>query len=76
MGHLVSAEGALIEAVDGLGVCPLALLPGDLYVHRHRFSINPGESVRFQTGAYWLDTMERWPVTGAFTPPSLLFELP
>jgi hypothetical protein len=76
MGHLLSADGALIEAVDGLAICPLALLPGDLYVHRHRFSSNSREDVRFQTGAYWLDTMERWPAIDASIHPGLEFELP
>jgi hypothetical protein len=75
MGHLVSAEGMLIEGVDGLGVSPLALVPGDLYIHRHRFSSNPSEPVQFETGAYWLDTMAQWPVLDTSVAQALSFEL-
>lgn len=76
MGHLVSAEGALIEGIDGLGISPLALVPGDLYVQRHRFSLGPSEGTQFQTGAYWLDTMAQWPILDPSSTQTLTLDLP
>jgi hypothetical protein len=75
MGHLWSADGAAIAGSDGLGISPLALAPGDLVVQRHRFSGVLNREVRFQTGAYWLDTMERWAMIGSSWGDALLFDL-
>jgi hypothetical protein len=75
IGHLVSADGSVIAGADGLGLSPLALVPGDLYVQRHRFSSVPAKDVYFQTGAYWLDTMEQWAVLDAPRANALAFNL-
>lgn len=65
MAHLVTRDGQLIAIADGLGVSPLALRSGDVVVQRHRFSQPPaGQSYWLKTGAYWLDTLEQWPVDG------------
>jgi 4-amino-4-deoxy-L-arabinose transferase-like glycosyltransferase len=63
MGHLLTQDGKAVGVSDGLAVSPDVLLSGDILVQRHRFSIPdlPGPFL-FQTGAYWLDTMERWGV--------------
>jgi len=74
MGHLVSADGTVIAGSDGLGISPLALAPGDLYVQRHRFSGIPEGDIHFQTGAYWLDTLEQWAVIGSPRVNALLFD--
>ena len=66
MGHLVGADGAPIAVDDGLGVPVDQWQPGDLFVQRHRLLIPEGTPpgvYALHTGAYWLDTMERWPVT-------------
>jgi len=66
MGHLLTAEGETLEVADGLGISPLYLRTGDVFVQRHRFSNAPaGSSAWLRAGVYWLDTMARWPVTGA-----------
>ena len=63
MGHLLGPDSAPVAVADGLGFPPEFWEPGDLIVQRHRFSIPadapPGEYT-LATGAYWLDTMERW----------------
>lgn len=65
MAHLLDPAGRTLSVADGLGVSPVFWLPGDLIVQRHRLPIPPdappGEYT-LATGAYWLDTMERWPV--------------
>lgn len=67
MGHLVDAEGRAVCVADGLGVPVTEMRQGDWLVQRHRFLL-PEEAAAsldvlwFQTGGYWLDTMERWPV--------------
>ena len=61
MGHLLGADGQTVEMVDGLGVSPPALAMGDVIVQRHRFSPSSAQTgVSFLTGAYWLDTLDRW----------------
>jgi hypothetical protein len=63
MGHLLTPEGAQVAIDDGLGVSPLVLVTGDVVVQRHRFPpLGEGEAAWLLTGAYWLDTMERWGV--------------
>jgi 4-amino-4-deoxy-L-arabinose transferase-like glycosyltransferase len=65
MAHLVTDHGETLGVADGLGVPQAVLTAGDVVVQRHRFSKPAtGTVVGLQTGAYWLDTMERWPVTG------------
>jgi hypothetical protein len=65
MAHLLTAEGTVRGVADGLGVYPLVLEAGDVVVQRHRFP-KPveGTAAYLRTGAYWVDTMERWPVQG------------
>jgi hypothetical protein len=63
MGHLQSAQGETVKVVDGLGISPIALAKGDVIVQRHRFTAQfRGAPISLLTGAYWLDTMERWTV--------------
>ncbi len=63
IGHLLNGAGELIGQDDGLGVSPVLWQPRDIIVQRHRFPLPPaGEELWLRTGAYWLDTMERWPV--------------
>jgi hypothetical protein len=67
LAHLVDERGSLIRAGDGLGVELNQLRVGDLVVQRHRLTVPddaPPGSYALYVGAYWLDTMERWPVTG------------
>jgi 4-amino-4-deoxy-L-arabinose transferase-like glycosyltransferase len=66
MAHLVSADGFTLANADGLGVSPLALRPGDVFVQRHRFP-KPldGQAYWLRTGVYWADTLERWPIDDA-----------
>jgi 4-amino-4-deoxy-L-arabinose transferase-like glycosyltransferase len=64
MGHLLTPGGAVLGVSDGLAVSPVELLPGDILVQRHRFDGVTGEEFLLRTGAYWLDTMERWSVAG------------
>lgn len=40
------------------------LYTGDLVIQRHRFEGVDGPPLTLRTGAYWLDTMERWTVAG------------
>jgi len=67
MGHLVDSEGHVVSVADGLGVPLTEMRQGDWLVQRHRFLL-PEEAAAgldvlwLQTGGYWLDTMERWPV--------------
>lgn len=64
MAHLVKPDGALIAAGDGLGVPIDQWRPGDVIVQRHRLSVppeTPPGRYSIQVGAYWLDTLERWP---------------
>ncbi len=67
MGHALDAEGNAVGVADGLGVPLSEMRPGDWLVQRHRFLLSEEDiagvdEVWFQTGGYWLDTMERWPV--------------
>jgi hypothetical protein len=64
MGHLLSASGDVVGMYDNLGVSPLALASGDILVQRHVFDVLPDSGTLWlRTGAYWLDSMERWGVT-------------
>jgi hypothetical protein len=76
MGHLLNGAGEMIGQDDGLGVSPVIWQAGDIIVQRHRFPLPPdGEELWLRTGAYWLDTMERWPVGGPPRADALLIPL-
>jgi hypothetical protein len=71
MGHLVRDDGHPVSIADGLGVPVEVWQVGDVLVQYHRFPLTPDlwgnderESIWLQTGAYWLDTLERQEVTG------------
>jgi hypothetical protein len=63
MAHLVGADGVPVAVGDGLGVPLDQWVEGALIVQRHHFVVpegTPPGSYRVQTGAYWLDNLERW----------------
>ena len=65
MGHLIGTDGLPVAVGDGLGVPWDQLQPRDILIQRHALPIPaelPSGDYRLQTGAYWLDTMERWPI--------------
>ncbi len=65
MAHVVAADGREIANGDGLGVPVENWQPGDTIAQRHRLVISsdaPGGQYQLLAGAYWLDTLERWPV--------------
>ncbi|MCD6285174.1 MAG: hypothetical protein J7M39_04585, partial [Anaerolineae bacterium] len=62
MAHLLNAHGLVVAVADGLGTSIENWQPGDVIVQRHHLQTpdNQGGHYYLQTGAYWLDTMERW----------------
>jgi hypothetical protein len=65
MAHMLGPDGVPVAVGDGLGLSVDQWQPGDLIVQRHQLPVPEGTAVgeyRLQTGAYWLDTMDRWPV--------------
>ncbi len=65
MAHLLAEDGTVVTVGDGLGVPVETWRPGDVIVQRHRLDISQvsiSGPYWVQTGAYWLDTMERWPI--------------
>jgi hypothetical protein len=66
MGHLLTPEGQVLGQSDGLGISPLALVPGDIVVQRHRFPAPSAASASgetwLRTGVYWADNLKRWAV--------------
>jgi hypothetical protein len=65
MLHLVGPEGIPLVVSDGLGVPVEGWQLDDLIIQRHRAVLPPEAPVgeyRVYTGAYWLDTLERWQV--------------
>ena len=65
MGHMVTPDGHPVAVSDGLGVPIEQWQPGDIIVQRHRFQVPSGaqtDLVSIRTGAYWLDTLERWSI--------------
>ncbi|MGD1991568.1 MAG: glycosyltransferase family 39 protein [Anaerolineae bacterium] len=67
MGHLIDAAGQPLIVGDGLGVPWHQLQPGDLLVQRHDLSLPadlPPGTYWLHTGAYQLETLERFPVLG------------
>jgi hypothetical protein len=76
LAHRVSLDGQTLDASDGLGISPLAIVPGDVLVQRHRLAIPPEETVIWlRTGGYWLDTVARWPLTDVPGADALLVRL-
>jgi 4-amino-4-deoxy-L-arabinose transferase-like glycosyltransferase len=61
--HLMTAQGAFLAGDDGLWVDPTTLLPGDLFLQLHRFSLpngaEPGPYV-LEVGLYDPLTGDRW----------------
>jgi len=66
MAHLTGPDGVPIAVGDGLGVPIEQWQVGDVIVQRSRFPVTKEMEGEYQlrTGAYWLDTMERWKVPG------------
>lgn len=64
MAHLIRDDGSVVSTDDGLGVWPMTLAQGDIFVQRHRFT-RPDDvgGLWLRTGAYWLDSVALWPVT-------------
>ncbi|NLE44478.1 MAG: hypothetical protein GX620_07130 [Chloroflexi bacterium] len=67
MAHVVNDVGHPISVADGMGVSITELRPGDWFVQRHQLDLTLSDglvdgTLWYQTGAYWLDTLERWPV--------------
>ena len=65
MAHLIGSDGNVVAVGDGLGIPVDQWRPGDVIVQRHLLEApeaTPAGAYRLQTGAYWLDTMERWSV--------------
>jgi hypothetical protein len=65
MLHLLGPDAGPPVVGDGLGVAVESWQIGDIFVQRHRLTL-PAEAAAgdytLYTGAYWLDTLERWPV--------------
>jgi hypothetical protein len=76
MAHGLDESGNLIANADGLGLSPVVLRVGDYVVQRHvfKFPISAQPSW-LRLGVYWLDTMERWSITGHEDTDSLLVPL-
>jgi len=65
MAHLLTEDGAAISVGDGLGVPIEMWQPDDVIVQRHHLELPQGDASDaywVESGAYWLDTMERLPV--------------
>ncbi len=66
MLHLVGPGGQPVIVGDGLGVPREVWQVGDVIVQRHTLPIPPDAPAGLYTphvGVYWLDTVERWPVS-------------
>jgi hypothetical protein len=61
VAHLLARDGYALGTADGLGVRPMLLQEGDIFVQRHTFDAAEfGKAAWFRTGVYWLDTMALW----------------
>jgi hypothetical protein len=61
MAHLIDAQGNNLGVGDGLGAALTSLHRGDVLVQAHTFPDTPAmEGLWLRTGAYWLDSGERW----------------
>lgn len=68
MAHLLTEDGVTLGNADGLAFSPEQWRVGDVFAQRHAFPLPPeGAPGRYwlQTGAYWLDTLERWQISAA-----------
>ena len=68
MAHLTGPDGKVIHVADGLGFPIEYWQVNDMIVQRHIFPIpdnTPSDTYRFLVGGYWLDTLDRWSITGA-----------
>lgn len=68
LAHLLGPEGTGVIVGDGLGFPIEQWLPGDVLVQRHVLALPaeaPPGAYTLHTGGYWLDTLERWPITDA-----------
>jgi 4-amino-4-deoxy-L-arabinose transferase-like glycosyltransferase len=74
MAHRVTPEGAALGTADGLGVWPLTLRPGDVFVQRHRFA-PPPTGAWLRIGAYWGDSGARWPIDGTADADALFLQV-
>lgn len=65
MAHLIGPDGSAVAVGDGLGFPIEQWQPGDVIVQQHVLAVpaeaQPG-AYTVITGAYWLDTLERWTV--------------
>lgn len=78
MLHLIGADGIPITVGDGLGVPIDQWQRGDIIVQRHQLPVpegTPPGDYELQTGAYWLDIMERWAVTEDLAGEALLLHI-
>jgi hypothetical protein len=73
MGHLLGQDGTVLGIADGLGVLAPTLEAGDMVVQRHSFSKPPEGKLYLRTGAYWLSTVELWPVADRVRGENALF---
>jgi len=63
MAHLAGADGMPVAVGDGLGFPVEQWQAGDVIVQRHQLTVPQAEGdLAVLVGAYWLDTMERWPI--------------
>jgi 4-amino-4-deoxy-L-arabinose transferase-like glycosyltransferase len=65
MMHVTRPDGTPIAVGDGLGVPIENWQAGDIVIQRHLLTLpvdTPEGEYSLATGAYWLDTLERWPV--------------
>jgi hypothetical protein len=65
MLHLIGPQDAPVVVGDGLGVPTEVWRVDDVIIQRHRLTLPtdaPDGEYRLYTGAYWLDTLERWSV--------------
>jgi len=63
----VGADGIPVAVGDGLGVPIEQWQAEDIIIQRHILSPAPDAPPGpywLQTGAYWLDTLERWAIEG------------
>jgi 4-amino-4-deoxy-L-arabinose transferase-like glycosyltransferase len=68
MAHALGPDGRVMAVGDGLGVPIESWQPGDIFIQRHTLTLPkdaPPGSYWMQTGVYWLDDGQRWPVRDA-----------
>jgi hypothetical protein len=73
IAHLVGPDGSAVAVGDAMDFPIEQWQPGDILVQHHTLAVPKGASrgpYTLHTGAYWLDTLERWPVVDAQGAPS------